>query len=115
MLWNSGVNTGVISPSRFVELNCTNPAKVFGMYPQKGTIAVGSDADIAVWDPEKRYTISAEGHHMRCDYNLFEGTEVKGVPVLVYSRGKKLVDGEQWFGKNGEGKRVMRKANAAIL
>jgi dihydropyrimidinase len=115
MLWNAGVNTGKISPSRFVELNCTNPAKIFGMYPQKGTIAVGSDADIAVWDPNQKHTISAATHHMRCDYNLFEGTEVTGVPVLVYSRGKKLVDGDQWFGRNGDGKRVMRTPDAAIL
>ena len=115
MLWNAGVNTGRISPSRFVELNCTNPAKIFGMYPQKGTIAVGSDADIAVWDPHKKHTISASTHHMRTDYNLFEGTEVTGIPVLVYSRGKKLVDGDQWFGRNGAGKRVMRTPNAAIL
>lgn len=115
MLWNAGVNTGKISPSRFVELNCTNPAKIFGMYPQKGTIAVGSDADIAVWDPNQKHVISASTHHMRTDYNLFEGTEVTGVPVLVYSRGKKLVDGDQWFGKNGDGKRVMRTPDAAIL
>ncbi len=115
MLWNAGVNTGKISPTRFVELNCTNPAKIFGMYPQKGTLAVGSDADIAVWDPNKKHTISASSHHMRCDYNLFEGTEVTGVPVMVYSRGKKLVDGDQWFGVNGEGKRVIRTPNAAIL
>src|SRR5664279_31190 len=97
MLWNAGVNTGKLSPSRFVELNCTNPAKIFGMYPRKGTIAVGSDADIAVWDPNKTHTISAATHHMRCDYNPFEGTQVKGVPVIVYQRGKKLVDGDQWL------------------
>lgn len=115
MLWNGGVNTGRISPSRFVELNCTNPAKIFGMYPRKGTIAVGSDADIAVWDPEKTHRISARTHHMRCDYNLFEGTQVKGVPVLVYSRGRKLVDGDQWLGTNGSGQLIKRTPNAAIL
>ena len=115
MLWNAGVNTGRISPSRFVELNCTNPAKIFGMYPRKGTIAVGSDADIAVWDPEKTHTISAKTHHMRCDYNLFEGAQVKGVPVMVYSRGRKLVDGDQWFGVNGSGQLIKRTPNAAIL
>lgn len=115
MQWTAGVNTGRISPSRFVELHCTNPAKIFGMYPRKGTIAVGSDADIAVWDPNKTHTISAKTHHMRCDYNLFEGTEVKGMPVLVYSRGRKLVDGDQWFGVNGSGQLIKRVPDAAIL
>ena len=115
MLWNAGVNSGRLTPSRFVELNCTNPAKIFGMYPRKGTIAVGSDADIAVWDPNQTKIISASTSHMRCDYNLFEGTQVKGVPVIVYQRGKKLVDGSQWFGTNGSGQLIKREANAAIL
>lgn len=115
MVWHAGVNGGKISRSRFVELNCTNPAKIFGMYPRKGTIAVGSDADIAVWDPEKTKTISASSHHMRTDYNLFEGTEVKGVPVMVFQRGKKLVDGDQWFGQNGEGQYIKREPNAPVL
>ncbi len=110
-----GVNGGKLSPTRFVELNCTNPAKIFGMYPQKGTIAVGSDADIVVWDPNKRHTISAETHHMRCDYNVYEGMKVKGMPVQVFQRGKKLVDGDQWYGENGGGKFVARKPNAPVL
>jgi dihydropyrimidinase len=115
MLWNAGVNTGRISPSRFVELNCTNPAKIFGCYPQKGTIAVGADADIVVWDPNKKHTISAATSHMRCDYNLYERMKVKGVPVQVYQRGKKLVDGDQWFGTNGGGQYVRRKPYAPVL
>jgi dihydropyrimidinase len=113
--WHGGVNSGRISPMRFVELNCTNPARIFGMYPRKGTIAVGSDADILVWDPNKRHTISASTHHMRCDYNLYEGMEVQGMPVQVYLRGKKLVDGNQWFGVNGEGQYIPRKPHAPIL
>jgi len=115
VVWDGGVNTGKISPSRFVELNCTNPAKIFGMYPKKGTIAVGSDADIVVWDPNRQHTISAATHHMRCDYNLFEGRTVTGVPVQVYQRGAKLVDGDQWFGKNGQGKFIHREAHAPVL
>jgi dihydropyrimidinase len=115
IMWHLGVNGGRISPTRFVELNCTNPAKIFGCYPQKGTIAVGADADIVVWDPNKRHTISASTHHMRCDYNLYEGMKVKGVPVQVYQRGKKLVDGDQWFGTNGGGKYVPRKPGAPVL
>lgn len=115
VMWTLGVNSGKISPSRFVELNCTNPARIFGMYPQKGTIAVGADADIVVWDPKKSKTLSVKSQHMRCDYNLFEGLRVKGMPVMVFQRGKKLVDGDQWFGKNGEGKFVARKPHAPVL
>ena len=74
MLHHFGVRQGRISLSRFVELVSTNPAKFFGMYPRKGTIAVGSDADIVVFDPEKRVKISAQTHHSNVDYNLFEGT-----------------------------------------
>ncbi|MBZ0278413.1 MAG: amidohydrolase family protein, partial [Anaerolineae bacterium] len=115
VMWQLGVNSGKISPSRFVELNCTNPAKIFGMYPRKGTIAVGADADIVVWDPKERRTLSASTHHMRCDYNLYEGMKVKGAPVLVYQRGKKLVDGDQWLGNNGGGQFIPRKAGAPVL
>ncbi len=115
VIWTSGVNTGRISPSRFVELNCTNPAKIFGMYPRKGTIAIGSDADLVVWDPNKEHTISVETHHMRCDYNVYEGMAVTGMPVQVYQRGNKLVDGDQWYGKNGAGKFVPRTPYAPVL
>jgi dihydropyrimidinase len=115
VVWHAGVNGGRISPQRFVELNCTNPAKVFGMYPKKGTLAVGSDADILVWDSDKEHTISAKTHHMHCDYNVYEGMTVRGVPVQVYQRGIKLVDGDQWFGKNGGGQFVRRQPGAPIL
>jgi dihydropyrimidinase len=113
--WHAGVNGGRISPQRFVETHCTNPAKIFGMYPKKGTIAVGADADILVWDPEKKHTISAATHHMRCDYNVYEGMEVQGVPAQVWQRGNKLVDGDEWLGNNGAGQFVPRQPNAAIL
>ncbi len=115
VMWHLGVNSGKISPTRFVELNCTNPAKIFGCYPRKGTLAVGSDADILVWDPNQRRTISAKTHHMRCDYNLYEGMKVKGGPVQVYQRGKKLVDGEAWHGQNGAGQFIRRAAHAPVL
>lgn len=113
--WELGVNSGRITPQRFVEINSTNPAKIFGMYPKKGTISVGADADILVWDPNKKHTISARTHHMRCDYNLYEGMTVTGVPVKVYQRGKLLVDGAQWHGINGGGQFIHRKKNAPIL
>ena len=115
VMWQAGVNSGKLSPSRFVELHCSNPAKIFGMYPRKGTIAVGSDADILVWDPQQEHTISAATHHMRVDYNCYEGMTVKGVPIQVYQRGNKLVDGDQWLGSNGVGQFIARAPNAPVL
>jgi dihydropyrimidinase len=115
VVWEHGVNKGRISPTRYVELMCTNPARIFGMYPKKGTIAVGSDADILVWDPQKEHIISAETHHMRVDYNVYEGMLVKGKPVQVYQRGNKLVDGDSWLGKQGAGQYIPRKPNAPVL
>ncbi|MBA3874574.1 MAG: dihydropyrimidinase [Anaerolineae bacterium] len=115
VMWELGVNSGKFSPSRFVELMSTNPAKIFGCYPQKGTIAPATDADIVVWDPNAKHTISASTHHMRCDYNVYEGMQVTGVPQQVYLRGKRIVDGNIWLGKNGEGKYVRRIPNAPVL
>lgn len=115
VMWNSGVNGGIISPNRFVELMSTNPAKMFGLYPQKGTIAVGSDADIVIWDPEKRHTISATTHHMRTDYNLYEGMEVTGAPEKVLRRGVVIVDDGEWHGEAGSGQFLHRKPHAEVL
>lgn len=115
VMWHNGVNEGRISASRFVELNSTNPAKIFGMYPKKGTLAVGSDADILVWDPDKEHIMSVETSHMRVDYNVYEGMQVKGMPIQVYLRGKQIVDGEKWLGNNGQGQFVKRKPHAPVL
>jgi dihydropyrimidinase len=115
VLWHHGVNTGRFSRSRFVELVSTNPAKIFGLYPRKGEIAVGSDADILIWDPKKEHTISAATHHMNTDYNVFEGMTVKGMPVKVYLRGKLVVDGDRWLQEKGEGEYIYRKPYAEIL
>jgi len=113
--WHHGVNSGRFSPSRFVELHCTNPAKIFGMYPRKGALVVGADADILVWDPNKTHTISAKTHHMRVDYNVYEGMQVQGVPVQVYLRGKKVIDGDQWTGDKGKGQFIARSPHAPVL
>ena len=99
---------GRISMNRFVELTSTNVAKLFGLYPRKGTIAPGSDADIVVWDPEKRLTISAATHHSNVNYNLFEGTEVQGAPEVVLVRGQVIVEGDELVGKPGDGQFVKR-------
>ena len=87
----------------------------FGLYPQKGEIAVGSDADILIWDPEMEHTIKASTHHMNTDYNVYEGMNVKGKPVKVFLRGKLIVDGDQWLQEIGKGKYLHRKPNAEIL
>ena len=92
MIHEFGVRTGRISLNRMVELLSTNPAKLFGLYPRKGTIAPGSDADIVVFDPEKRHLITAETQHSNVDYNLYEGTEVTGSPEIVLLRGNVLVE-----------------------
>ena len=108
MIHHFGVREGRISLNRMVELLCTNPAKLFGLYPRKGTLAVGSDADIVVFDPEKRVTISASTHHSRSDYNLYEGTEVQGSPEIVLLRGNVIVDGDQLLAKPGSGQFIKR-------
>jgi len=109
VLYTHGVRGGKFSLNRWIELCCTNPAKLFGMYPQKGVIAPGSDADIVVWDPDKSYTITAAKQHQRTDYNLYEGMEVTGVPRIVLSRGRVLVQDGQWKGEQGAGRFVKRK------
>jgi dihydropyrimidinase len=108
MLHEFGVRTGRISLNRFVELTSTNVAKLFGLYPRKGTIAVGSDADIVVWDPEKPLTISAQSHHTNVNYNLFEGTKVTGAPQAVLVRGQVIVENDELVGKPGDGQFVKR-------
>ncbi len=108
MLWTFGVSTGRITPNRFVELVSTNIAKLFGLYPRKGTIAPGSDADIVIWDPSKKLTISAATHHTNVNYNLFEGTEVTGAPEVVLVRGQVIVENDELVAKPGAGQFVKR-------
>jgi dihydropyrimidinase len=108
MLWNFGVRAGRFDVNRFVQLVSTNPAKYFGMYPRKGTIAPGSDADIVVWDPEKKLTLSAKTHHSNVNYNLFEGTEVTGAPEVVLVRGQVIVENDELVAQPGAGQFVKR-------
>ncbi len=108
LLYNGGVRTGKITLNRFVELVSTAPAKMFGLFPKKGTIAVGSDADLVLFDPEAEATISASTHHMRVDYSLYEGWRVKGSPKKVFSRGRLIVDGDQFLGRAGGGSFIRR-------
>ena len=109
MIHEFGVRTGRISLNRMVELLATNPAKLFGLYPRKGTIAPGSDADIVIFDPERRHLITAATQHSKADYNLYEGTEVTGSPetVLLRERARR-----GWRAGRGAGCRRVRRAGA---
>lgn len=88
IVWNNGVEKGFLSPSDFVRVTSTNAAKIFNMYPKKGIIQAGSDADIVVWDPNSERTISAKTHHHKGNFNIFEGIKVKGNAEVTVSRGK---------------------------
>jgi dihydropyrimidinase len=115
MLWTYGAGQGRISLNRLVELCCTNPARIFGLYPRKGTLAAGSDADVVIWDPGLKKTVSAASSHQRTDYNLWEGWEITGAPEKVFLRGNLLVDGQAWNGEPGGGAWLPRDAHAPIL
>ena len=108
MIHEFGVRTGRITLNRMVELLATNPAKLFGLYPRKGTVTVGSDADLVIFDPEKQVTISAATHNSKSDYNLYEGTKVTGSPELVLLRGNVLVADGELVAKPGIGQFVRR-------
>jgi dihydropyrimidinase len=108
LIYSGGVAAGRFSVNRFVELVSTTPAKLFGLYPRKGTIAVGSDADLVIFDPNRKHTISAKTHHMRVDYSMFEGIQVMGMPVTVLSRGRVVVESDKFLGRAGTGEFVKR-------
>jgi dihydropyrimidinase len=115
IMWTYGVGQGHLSLNRLVEVCCTNPAKIFGLYPQKGTLAVGSDADVVIWDPNAVRSISAAASHQRTDYNLYEGWQLRGLPEQVYQRGNLLVDGATWNGEPGGGQWLKRTAHAPVI
>jgi len=115
LVWDGGVRTGRIDVHRFVELISTNPARMFGLWPRKGTIAVGSDGDLVIWDPDKAVTLSARSHHMRVDYNPYEGRVVTGAPVAVLSRGEVIVRDGAFVGRAGRGQFVKRQPGPPLL
>jgi dihydropyrimidinase len=112
LVYDGGVRTGRISLNRFVELTSTSPAKIFGLFPRKGTIAPGTDADIVIFDPEQKMRLSVKTLHMRVDYNPYEGREVAGVTETVISRGKVIIDGGKFTGRAGTGAFLRRSARA---
>jgi dihydropyrimidinase len=114
LIYSGGVASGRFSANRFVELVSTTPAKLFGLHPRKGTIAVGSDADLVIFDPKRKHTISAKTHHMRVDYSMFEGIQVTGMPDVVFSRGRTVVDREKFVGRPGQGEFLRRSTYADV-
>ena len=115
LIYNGGVVEGRIDLNRFVEITATTPAKMFGMYPKKGTIAVGSDADIILLDPNGTHVISVDTHHMDVDYSAYEGWEMKGSIDTVLSRGRVIVDDGQYHGKPGDGQYLRRGTSQNLI
>ena len=114
VLWTFAVGAGKITPNQFVALTSTNPAKIFGLYPHKGALLPGADADIVIWDPQKKVKYGLAYSHQRTDYNLYEGWELTGYPEKVFLRGKLIVDGEKWLGKRGDGQ-FLKRGQGEIL
>ncbi len=114
MLFSEGVHTGRISLGRFVELTSTNVAKLFGLYPQKGTIAVGADADLVIWDPHLSRTVDGASMHSRAGYSVYDGRDVRGWPVYTISRGDVVLDGMRVTAEKGRGRWVRRGPTAPL-
>ena len=115
LLFSEGVNKGKISLNKYVEVTSTNPAKIFGMFPIKGTIGIGSDADIVIFDPMEKHTISSSSHHMNVDYSAYEGWELTGKVKTVVLRGQVAIDNGKCRVDKGFGKFIRRnKVNGVI-
>ncbi len=115
ILWTFGVGAGRITPNQFVAYTSSNPARIFGLYPRKGSLLPGSDADLVIWDPARKVRYGLAHSHQRTDYNLYEGWELTGYPEKVFLRGKMIVDGEKWLGRAGAGQFLKRSAGAEVI
>ena len=115
LLFSEGVKKGKISLNKYVEITATNPAKIFGMYPRKGTIAIGSDADLVIFDPGKEHTISKDTHHMNADYSSYEGWKVTGKTETVLLRGQIAIENGKCHLKPGNGKFIKRGKTSYII
>jgi dihydropyrimidinase len=108
VLFTAMVTSGIFTLNEFVRLTCTNPARIFGLYPKKGVLSPGADADIVIWDPQKKVVHGIKHSQQRTDYNLYEGWNLTGYPTKVFLRGKLIVEDERWLGEAGEGKYLPR-------
>lgn len=115
LLFSEGVNKGRITLNKYVEVACTNPAKIFGMFPRKGTIAVGSDADIVIFDPNEQHTVSAKNHHMNVDYSGYEGWQLTGKVKTVLLRGTVAIDNGDCVIEKGYGQFIKRNKVAQFI
>jgi dihydropyrimidinase len=115
LIYNGGVAGGRFSVNRFVELVATTPAKMFGMYPKKGTIAIGSDADIVIFDPNGKTLVSVDTHHMAVDYSAYEGYELAGKIDVVLSKGKAIIKDDAYHGQPGDGEYLHRGTNQYLI
>ncbi len=114
-LLHAGVAAGQISLPRWVEVSSTTPARMFGLYPRKGVIAAGSDADIVIYDPQARQTLSAATHHMNVDYSAYEGMEITGRVVTTLSRGRVVISDGEYLGHAGHGQFLARELNQYLV
>lgn len=115
LLYSEGVHKGKITLNKYVEVACTNPAKIFGMFPRKGTIAIGSDADIVIFDPDQKHVLSADTHHMNVDYSGYEGWELTGKVKTVLLRGKIAIDNGKCLLEKGYGQFIKRNKAKSII
>ncbi|MFQ5554587.1 MAG: amidohydrolase family protein, partial [Acidimicrobiia bacterium] len=114
-MYQGGVVDGRISLNRWVDICCTTPAKMFGMYPKKGNVAVGADADIVVYDPNVSFTYTADTIHMNVDYTAFDGMEITGKPDTVLSRGKVVIANDAYVGTKGDGRYLRRGTTMGLI
>src|SRR5690606_13813801 len=114
VLWTRGVRMGRLTPNEFVAVTSTNIAKILNIYPQKGAILPGADADLVIWDPEATKTVSAKTQHSAIDYNVFEGFELTGLPVKTISRGRIAYDKGEVTAQPGDGRFIEREPNSAV-
>ena len=115
ILWDRGVKTGMLTPNDFVRVTSQAAAEIFNIYPRKGSISVGADADIAVWDPNASRTVSVDTHHSKMDFNLYEGETLTGVARTTISQGKPVWDGQELRVEEGVGRYIPRPTYSKVF